>query len=126
LASHCQISDEGVADGVALGVEDTPAEVRHLADGRRDGVVDDQQVVVGVQRQLVGVERPLGLLRGAHQFVGEGARRGQEDAAGCGQPAQEAPAGRVRIEQSHRENLLTGWVGQPEPAQRHAAPQVQE
>ena len=55
--------DDGVADRVALGVEDAAGQVRDLADGRRDGVVDDDQVVVGVERQLVGVERPLGLAR---------------------------------------------------------------
>ena len=66
--------DEGVADRVAPGVEDPAAQVGDLADGRRDAVVDDQQVVVGVERQLVGIERPLGLGRRPDQLVGEDAR----------------------------------------------------
>src|SRR5262249_48621489 len=47
------------------------AQVGDFADGGREGIVDDDQVVVGVQRQLVGVERSLGLPRSADQLLGE-------------------------------------------------------
>ena len=57
--------DQGVAQRIAVGVEYATDQVRHLANGRRDRVVDDQQVVVGVERQLVGIERTLGLQRRA-------------------------------------------------------------
>lgn len=34
-----------------------------FADSRRDRIVDDQQVVVGVERQFVGIERSFSLPR---------------------------------------------------------------
>src|SRR3712207_7970807 len=41
--------DDRVADRVALGVEDPAGQVGDLPDGRRDAVVEDQQVVVRVE-----------------------------------------------------------------------------
>ena len=70
--------DQGVADRVALGVEDPAGQVGDLADGRGDAVVDDEQVVVGVERELVRVERPLGLGRGAGQLLGEQPAGGEQ------------------------------------------------
>src|SRR5688572_12155605 len=35
-------------------------QVRDLADGRSDAVIDDEEVVVGVERELVRIERPFG------------------------------------------------------------------
>jgi hypothetical protein len=69
--------DDGIANRIAFEVEDAAAQVRDLADGRRDGAVDDEQVVVRVERHLVGVERPLGLGGCAGEFLGEQARRGE-------------------------------------------------
>ena len=63
--------DERVADRRALHVEDLAREVGDGADGGGDRVVDDDQVVVGVERQLVGVERPLGLIGRLRQRLGE-------------------------------------------------------
>src|SRR5262245_10223537 len=65
--------DEGVAHRITLGVEDAARQMRDLADGRGDRVVDDEQVVVGVERQFVGVEWSLGLRWRADpcQFLGE-------------------------------------------------------
>ena len=63
--------DQGVPDRVALGVENTAEKMGHFAHGRSDRVVDDQEVVVGVERELVGIERPLSLRGRPHQFVRE-------------------------------------------------------
>jgi hypothetical protein len=51
--------DDGIAQRLALGVEELAGEMRDLADGRRNCVVDDQQVVVGVERELRREEGPL-------------------------------------------------------------------
>ena len=56
-AVHLPDFDEGVSHGLPGHREHAAGQVRHLPDGRRDRVVDDQQVVVGVQRHLVGIER---------------------------------------------------------------------
>ena len=62
-----------------------------LANGRSDRVVDDQQVVVGVERELVWEERPL--VRGGRpgQLVGEGAP-GREGGCSEGKRAEEPTA----------------------------------
>ena len=84
--------DQGVPHRVALGVEDAAGQVGHLADGRRDAVVDDEQVVVGVERELVRIKRPLGLPGRAHQLVGEQAA-GREGGRAQGQPCSGRHAG---------------------------------
>ena len=81
MASHCQISTVASRIGLPVGVEDPAGQVGDLADGRGDAVVDDDQVVVGVERQLVGVERPLGQRRGAGELLGEQAAGGEERGA---------------------------------------------
>jgi hypothetical protein len=91
LAVHLPDLDDGVAHRIPLGIEDPPGQVRDLADGGRDGVVDDEQVVVGVQRELVRVERPLGLPRRADQLLGEQAAR-REGRRAERQGAQEGAA----------------------------------
>ena len=73
--------DDGVTNRLAVRVEDPPRQVRDLADGLGDAVVDDQQVVVRVERQPVGVERPLRLPRGERELLGVG-----ELAEHCGAP----------------------------------------
>jgi hypothetical protein len=44
--------DDGIAERVALGVEEPAAQVCDLADGGGDRVVDDEQVVVGIKGEL--------------------------------------------------------------------------
>src|SRR5262245_1562654 len=66
---------DGVLDGASIGAENPPAQVGDFADGRRDRIVDNQQVVVGIQRQVIGVERPFGLRRRANQLLREEAGR---------------------------------------------------
>src|SRR5262249_17301846 len=78
--------DESAADRLAVTVEDAAAQIAGRAHGRRDRVVYDQQVVVGVERHLVRVERPFGLSRRLDQLLGENAWREQgadSDGAGC-------------------------------------------
>src|SRR5688572_18115374 len=53
--------DGRIANRLAPRVEDTAGEMRNLADGGRDPVVDDEQIIVRVERQLIGIERPFGL-----------------------------------------------------------------
>ncbi len=59
--------DDAVPHGFSPRVEDFSAEMRDLAHGRRDRVVDDEQIVISVQRKFVGIKRTLGLPRRPHQ-----------------------------------------------------------
>ena len=52
----------GVADGISATVENSSAQVQNGSDCRRDVVVDDEQIVVRIQRQIRRVVRPFGLL----------------------------------------------------------------
>ena len=58
---------------------------------RRDGVVDDQEVVVGVERQLVGIERPLGGGAGFDELLGEHAACRERREAARGETQETAP-----------------------------------
>lgn len=73
--------DEGVADGLAVLVEDAAAEPGDLADSRRGGIVDDDEVVIGIEREFIGVERSFGLAGGFYQFLGEQAGNSKEGGA---------------------------------------------
>ena len=98
--------DDGVADRVALGVEDPAAQVRDLADRRGDRVVDDQQVVVGVERELGRVVRPLVLVRGAGQLLGEGASGREGGCASARCSYESSPVGREKM--SNMELIFPG------------------
>src|SRR5262249_2487196 len=83
--------------------------VRDFAYGRRDGVVDDDQVVIGVERQLVRVERPFGHPGSAGKLFGKrpayrGERRGPQSQRET--PAQEMPAAERGIGSVHEFKLL--------------------
>ena len=73
-------------------VEDAAAEPGDLADRGRHAVVHDDEVVVGIERELIRVERPHGLLRRARQSLGEGSRDGEHRRAE-GHLAEEITAG---------------------------------
>ena len=73
--------DDRIANRRAARVEDASAEIRDLADGRRQRVVHDQQIVVRIEREMVGVKWSFGLLRCANEFLGECAGDGEEGEA---------------------------------------------
>src|SRR5580704_14603448 len=69
--------DQCIANRIAAGVEDFAAEVSHVTHGRRDRIVDDEQIVVRVERQMIGIERALRHLRRADaalKFLGKNTR----------------------------------------------------
>jgi len=70
--------NEGIAHGFTFFVEDPPAEPSDHANGRGDPVVNDDQVVVGIERKFVRVERPFGLLRGPREGFGKSTRHGEQ------------------------------------------------
>ena len=63
--------DERVLDWVAAGAQDPTAQVRNLADSRREAVVDDDQIVVGVERKVIRIEGAFSLPGRADQLFGE-------------------------------------------------------
>lgn len=99
--------DEGVANGVALDVPDGAGEVSDFADGGGDGVVNEDEVVVGIEGEFVGVERAFGLAGGEGEGFGEGARGGEEGGGAEGGEVEEFSAvaeGAVRVFHGRRWN----------------------
>ncbi len=118
LLSTCQISLQArCAARLATSVEDATAEMRDLADRRSDVIIDDDQVIVGVERQLVGIKAALGLRRCAGQFIGELAAH-REDRCRSGNSTQEEASRYMRKRGDH------GWDSQRKGARlrRNAAP----
>ena len=68
---HLPNFDCDVANRAAVSVADFSGQVRNFTDRGRNRVVQDQQIVVGVQRQMIRLERPFALGRRLFQFVGE-------------------------------------------------------
>jgi len=73
--------DDRVPNRFAMGSENLPTQVSHLTHPRRQAVVQHQQIIVGVERQLVGIERPLGLRGSPGQLLREEAGDGQQHRA---------------------------------------------
>ena len=90
LVVHLPDFHERVANRLTARVQNPSAEVGDVTKSRRDAIIDDDEVVIGVERQVVGIERPFRLARRAHEFIseesGNGEKRGSET-----QAANEAP-----------------------------------
>src|ERR1051325_6484702 len=72
---------DGIANWITFGIENSSAHVGHLADSRRERIVNHEQVVVRVERQVIGIERPFCLSRREQQVrkkPGGGEQRGAE------------------------------------------------
>ena len=65
---------ERIAHRVALRIEDAPAHVSNLADCGSDRVIDDDEIVIRIERQMVRVKRPLRLRRRARELLGKSPR----------------------------------------------------
>jgi hypothetical protein len=52
-----------------------PRQVCDLANGRREAIVEDQQIVVGIERKPVGIERTFRRLGGLHKLLCKGTSR---------------------------------------------------
>src|SRR5262249_22120881 len=83
--------DLGVPDRVSVPIEDATGQVGDLADGRREGVVDEDQVIVAIEGEPVRVEGPFGQRRGAGERFG-GPAAGLEE-GGAERPEEEAAIG---------------------------------
>src|SRR5262249_54177162 len=90
LAIRLPDLDESISNRVSLLIQDPPAQMRDLPDGWRDSLIDNDEVVIRVQRQFVGIKRSFGLPRGAHQVLSECARHGEKSRAQAETP-QEHP-----------------------------------
>ena len=78
---HLPDLDQGIANRVPFDIEDATAQVSDFAHGWRERVVDDDQVIVGVEGKVVRVERPFGLARCQESLgksAGKGEKRGPE------------------------------------------------
>ena len=85
--------DNRVADRLPGRRGDPSRQMRDLADARRDGVVEDQQVVIGIERQLVRIKRPLGRHgRRAGELLGKHPRHRKGCHSGGGEGANELTA----------------------------------
>ena len=81
--------DGDAAHRTPRGGQHPTRQLGDLADGRSDPIVDNDQVVVGVERELVGIERPFFARRRAGEFelLGEHAASGEKRRARSGQGA---------------------------------------
>ena len=96
MVIHLPDFDERVADRRSGGAEDAPAEVCNFSDGRCQSVIDNDKVIIGVEREIDGVERPFGLTRGLRELLGEGSWKPQPGGT-KGEVAYEAAAGWVLV-----------------------------
>src|SRR5205823_9073319 len=86
------------------------AEVRDFAYRGRQAVVDDNQIVVCIQRQLIGIKGPFGLSRRFQQLLRKRARdkpggRSNSDSAKKGSPRANRATGKFHID------ALQAWNG---------------
>jgi hypothetical protein len=68
-----------VADRSSCRAKNTTREVRNLPGGRCDGVVYEEQIIIGIGRKFVGVEWTLCLPRSANEFFGKYLSCGEGD-----------------------------------------------
>src|SRR5260370_31162620 len=52
IVIHAPNLNRGVAERIALRIEQSPAQVRDLANGGSDRIIDDDKVVISVQRKF--------------------------------------------------------------------------
>src|SRR5579871_746741 len=71
LAVHLPDLHKRVSDWFAGGAQDATGEMCDFTDSGCDGVVDDQQVVVGIKRHLVGIVGSLGKRGSSGEFLRE-------------------------------------------------------
>ena len=77
---------------LSAGIENPPGKMRDRAHGRRQRIVEYEQIVVGIERQLVGKERAFGLAgRGEPlvDFFGEESGNRKERGDGEARAAQD-------------------------------------
>ena len=67
-----------IADRLSRRVKYATGEVSDLPNAGRDAVVDDDQVVVSIKRQTLGIERPFGLSGGSNQLLCKSARHSEK------------------------------------------------
>ena len=102
--------DEGVANRRAGRGQNPPAQVRDDADRRRHAVPDDDQIVIGVERESIRIERPFSLPRRERELFSEQPRNGEEVGSRKrrrrvrGAP-NEGPSGRPLYFRAHRSPL---------------------
>jgi hypothetical protein len=110
--------DDRVADRLAARVEDAAGQVRDLADRGGDMLVHNDQVVVGIERQMIGIEGPFGLPRRAEQLFGEGAASEQarrDERAGCQTKSGQETATRIiRGRQGHVHLVVPVLAAEPD------------
>src|SRR4051794_9688055 len=100
-AVHLPDLDHGITERAATCRENATAQVCDLADGWCDRVVDDQQVIVGIEWQLIGVKGPFGKPRRSCQLLGEGAANAECGNAECKAAAEKATTAKERVRKAH-------------------------
>ena len=70
--------DLSIADGFAACVQNATAEVGHFAYGWCNVFIEDEKIVVGIEGELVRIERAFRLGGGKHELLGESAGDSEE------------------------------------------------
>src|SRR5512133_2443634 len=72
--------DHRISDGVTSPLDESSAQMRDFAYGRRDRIVNNQQVIIRVERKSARVERTFLNLRCARELLGKRARDREQKA----------------------------------------------
>jgi hypothetical protein len=84
--------DDGIADRLTLGVQHNAGEVTNGTDCGGDLVVDDEEIVIGIEGKVVRVERPLRVPGCAGESLRKGAGYGEEGGGSCEGAAKKVAA----------------------------------
>jgi hypothetical protein len=87
----------GIGDGIAFYIGDLAMKVGDGSDSGIDGIVDAQQVVVGIEGKLVRVKRALGHRGSDGERFGKGSGDGEECGGAEGGSAEEVAAMKICI-----------------------------
>ena len=75
--------DDGIAERLPLGVHHHAAEVAYSTYCGSNPVVDDEEIIVGIQGKVVGIEGPLHVPGRTGEGLCQGTGHGEESGGSC-------------------------------------------
>src|SRR5580692_6889096 len=99
--------DNDVPHRLAAGGENATGEMRYLADGGRNVVVDHEQIIIGVERQLGWIKRSLSQTRCLGEFLRVGTANKQGRCPQGDRAAQQAASAQNAVDRIH--HVLSVW-----------------
>src|SRR5436190_6120510 len=78
---HLPDFNQRIANRIAAAIQNAPGEMGNLAGCRSEGVIHQDQIIIRIKGQFVGIKRSFCLARCAQQFLSESARDGKQERA---------------------------------------------